>query len=394
MYLIMSLKELGSHDSCDKDVQTVNSGNLDKEFKELEKSDFLLHQNLKDYEDDNYNNYFCRWDGCGTRFKDLDSMAQHIWKNHVSGATRAHASSVGYECRWEDCPRHGAPVHSRHALITHIRTHTGEVPYYCIVPECRKIFTRPEAIPRHLHTVHGVKNTQTIWQAKDELRNSIEGKTLYLSRGRDFKVNATINTDQILATLKKRLQRETENGVEGYEQLIKEYCRSSTKGTIENYFAGPIANFYNIDNVSFNPATKDNIFKETQLALSNYNLRKRALETGGATKAMNKKAKVCADDIIVEQNDGLDKSKDLKESLNVMESYSRQLKELNDILDDELYRTTCLKRYWWSKKEALLEAILRLEGLKKEETNTSGKQNLNKEDDKKENPRPVVKQEN
>ena len=74
----MSLKELGSHDSCDKDVQTVNSGNLDKEFKELEKSDFLLHQNLKDYEDDNYNNYFCRWDGCGTRFKDLDLSLIHI----------------------------------------------------------------------------------------------------------------------------------------------------------------------------------------------------------------------------------------------------------------------------------------------------------------------------
>lgn len=105
----------------------------------------------------NSNDLTCRWLGCKdkTVFKALSSLVSHLSQAHL--AHMAHISPVApirYTCQWQGCPRFGIEQPSRFALISHCRTHTGEKPYFCPVPECEKHFTRSDALAKHVKGVH------------------------------------------------------------------------------------------------------------------------------------------------------------------------------------------------------------------------------------------------
>ncbi|KAK9321217.1 hypothetical protein V1517DRAFT_327087 [Lipomyces orientalis] len=90
----------------------------------------------------------CRWEGCYTECGNMDNLVKHIHDEHV-GNRRPK-----YTCEWLECPRRGLSQTSRFALVAHMRSHTGEKPFYCSVPECDRSFTRSDALAKHMRTVH------------------------------------------------------------------------------------------------------------------------------------------------------------------------------------------------------------------------------------------------
>ena len=72
---------------------------------------------------------FCKWEGCDAGdLKNMDNLVQHIHDSHI-GAKRQR-----YSCEWGDCARKGTAHASGYALRAHMRSHTREKPFYCLLP--------------------------------------------------------------------------------------------------------------------------------------------------------------------------------------------------------------------------------------------------------------------
>jgi len=100
----------------------------------------------------------CAWDGCRKDCGSLDELVKHIHLDHVG------MRKPKYTCEWDGCMRKGLNQTSRFALVAHIRSHTGEKPFVCPLPECDRCFSRSDALAKHLRTVH---NTDALRVAAD-----------------------------------------------------------------------------------------------------------------------------------------------------------------------------------------------------------------------------------
>lgn len=97
----------------------------------------------------------CQWEGCIREFASLTTLIEHLHAgtlpfhlpNNTFTESHLRPDHVGthksnYYCEWSSCSRRGISQTSRFALISHLRSHTGEKPFNC---------SRPGAFPVLAH---------------------------------------------------------------------------------------------------------------------------------------------------------------------------------------------------------------------------------------------------
>lgn len=146
-----SLNDLEASSSLTNNPSDISNHDQDDDGNETDISEdsfTSLPGPVSDEDDSSGKPVVCKWSGCFQTLPSLHALVSHLQEDHF-GLRRAR-----YACEWEKCSRKGLLQPSRFALVSHMRSHTGEKPFYCTVPECDRNFTRSDALAKHLRTVH------------------------------------------------------------------------------------------------------------------------------------------------------------------------------------------------------------------------------------------------
>ncbi len=87
--------------------------------------------------------HFCQWQDCSQRFSSVEDLCIHL-ENHADQQT------LIFQCHWKKCEQNISRFNNRAALLIHLRKHTGERPFECLI--CEKRFTRSDALQKHSRT--------------------------------------------------------------------------------------------------------------------------------------------------------------------------------------------------------------------------------------------------
>eukprot|EP00118_Oscarella_pearsei_P027067 m.310726 g.310726 ORF g.310726 m.310726 type:complete len:397 (+) comp54181_c0_seq1:646-1836(+) len=95
---------------------------------------------------------------CGKQFIGVHELVAHIGTDHIGCL-----DSSQHVCYWQDCQREQKPFKAKYKLVNHVRVHTGEKPFVCPFPDCRKLFARSENLKIHKRTHTGEKPFACKW---------------------------------------------------------------------------------------------------------------------------------------------------------------------------------------------------------------------------------------
>lgn len=276
---------------------------------------------------------FCKWEICQLpEFPNIDVLVDHVNSQHLDD---------DWSCQWQDCSRKGVALTSRASLVSHMRSHTGEKPFYCVVPECLKCFSRSDALIKHLKTLHGIDAT-SIQEAYDIIEASIQKEMENFKTVNESSPNDELKSDTIFKNFTEQLESEHWGR---YDILIDAYHQLKNMGIKQDIINSKIDYIHQISSIRLNPAMSRGILKSTKQALELHDESLKSIESNGVISNV---AQLDINSMSIEE---------LNSNIQIMESYNEKLESLSSILDERLLMDTKKVRLEWFKKELVLNSI-------------------------------------
>ncbi|ODQ65663.1 hypothetical protein NADFUDRAFT_50946 [Nadsonia fulvescens var. elongata DSM 6958] len=269
----------------------------------------------------------CKWADCYSKLGNLDLLVLHLNDVHF-GARKSK-----YACEWENCPRKGIIQPSRFALVSHMRSHTGEKPFFCGVPECDRDFTRSDALAKHMRTVH---ETETLKPSDKTMR---EPQKAYLN-------NSTFDLS-LLDSINGQSDGEISNEAVGLEA---NHTNASNLGGTSTAIS--ITNNNGIIN-------NDNINKNTCSGILEEDIEEMAASSTINKYLLSKRSYDDIDDAAL-YDQSIDNTESLKELEAVFVKLKRRLiwaLEYQRELDTDLTVFRTQHKQLWIEKEILLDQL-------------------------------------
>ncbi|CAK7906322.1 hypothetical protein CAAN1_14S00386 [[Candida] anglica] len=323
--------------------------------------DILIDDDVENLaENDGKDEFKCHWIECTQEnCHSLSGLVTHLTNSHLSHMSHNGTATtpIRYTCQWEGCSRFGADQPSRFALISHCRTHTGEKPYFCPIPECEKHFTRSDALTKHVkgvHDLHSAKDALTL--IKDRSRKFRDGGS-----HNAFTVPDDMEENEYLSLVEKDYEMRSPwwfsrlfLSVNGADESLGEDGREIPTTTT----VGKLLD-QKFDMQQFKVARdRYRSYVESsgeQPMISGENEYKRELQSSAKKLARSIEERKLSED--VHESDGLET---LRAKYKVMKTQYKTALRVNELVTEQLEKLVREKRRIWLANQVLLDANIKI----------------------------------
>jgi len=271
--------------------------------------------------------------------------------------------------------------------VSHCRTHTGEKPYFCPVPECEKHFTRSDALTKHVkgvHELYSIRDQLNILKEKVRKGMDIEFDVDHLYEDEYLKIiehdyelqKPWWFTNEFLSVLRTKEEEQTEDDtmvdLKSIDKLpfdfqqyqvansrYKNFITLSREELNDDEEIEELILTYDENNNIVNVAKKQIVHENPKRSFpqvsSNSILENLSSSTKKLVHDYNSKGNINVDDI--------EKIKDLDQLKELHEKLANQLNtgyKINKILASQLISSIKEKRKLWLYNQLLIDANLQV----------------------------------